>query len=459
VYADGYGGRMANSFKVRFKCPYGDQDGWATLQDREEALDQILATSWDFECPVHGVQRDFPLEAREERLSSPRRRFWPLTSRVTTQQRSSKRVSLRAPVLVYGWTDGEIFVEETTTLLVNAGGALIALTKKVALGGEIFVVNTASKEKQECRVAYIGPELDGRITAGVAFKNPTPAFWRLDGGDRPPFRFFRRNFGKRRCTSVLPPISQVTNHGSETNQNMRPTLPGTGESLLVLAAALIIGAIAPWALTVVSPAWHQILLTQSAEPGIAQNNQLKTANGLAIAPSELMPSSTTLPQAPLTQSVQPGIAQEPGQLSVDNGAPTIQELSKPWSSKTFIYHKAVTKENLSSIAMVIRLPNSEPRQQGSYWAFSLKTPFTHCQLEYITDLRKLLTNYKFQAEHPMVGDPCSLSVFDPLQMADLSGGEWARGAVVKGNAPRPPLGIEIHIKSDRLVVSKMEQEF
>jgi hypothetical protein len=48
----------------------------------------------------------------------------------------------------------------------------------------------------------------------------------------------------------------------------------------------------------------------------------------------------------------------------------------------------------------------------------------------ITDLQKLSSDYKYAAKHPMVGDPCSRAVFDPLQMADLPGGAWARGAIV-----------------------------
>jgi hypothetical protein len=106
--------------------------------------------------------------------------------------------------------------------------------------------------------------------------------------------------------------------------------------------------------------------------------------------------------------------------------------------------------------MVIRLPDSAPDQPGSYWAFSLQPLFGHCQLEYITDLQKLSSDYRFQAKHPMVGDPCSRAVFDPLQMADLPSGDWARGAIVKGYAFRPPLGIEIRITSDQLVAANME---
>jgi hypothetical protein len=53
---------VANSFIVRLRCPHWDQDGRLVLKDREEALIQVLATPWDFECTVHGVQRALPLE-------------------------------------------------------------------------------------------------------------------------------------------------------------------------------------------------------------------------------------------------------------------------------------------------------------------------------------------------------------------------------------------------------------
>ena len=153
-------------------------------------------------------------------------------------------------------------------------------------------------------------------------------------------------------------------------------------------------------------------------------------------------------QARLSQSAKLG---QPVQVV---GVATVQELAEPWSSKTFVFRKAETKENISSI--VIRLPDSAPDQPGSYWALSLKPMFGNCQLEYITDLQKLSSDYAFQANHPMVGDPCSRAVFDPLEMADMPKGAWARGAIVKGHAFRPPLAIEIQIQSDQLVAAKME---
>ena len=168
----------------------------------------------------------------------------------------------------------------------------------------------------------------------------------------------------------------------------------------------------------------------------------------AIALSGLMFFRHSSRQARLSQSAKLG---QPAEVV---GVATVQELAEPWSSKTFTFHRPETKEDISS--MVIRLPDSAPDQPASYWAFSMQPLLGKCQLEYITDLQKLSDDYRFQAKHPMVGAPCSRAVFDPLQMADLASGNWARGAIVKGYGFRPPLGIEIHIQSDQLVAVKME---
>jgi hypothetical protein len=193
------------------------------------------------------------------------------------------------------------------------------------------------------------------------------------------------------------------------NQNMRSKLSPTTWIFLGLAAAVVVSAIALSGLTLFRRNSRQARLSQSAKLG---------------------------------------------QLAQVVGVATVHELAEPWASKTFTFHSPETKEDISSI--VIRLPDSAPDQQGSYWAFSLQPLLGKCQLEYITDLQELSDDYRFQAKHPMVGDPCSRAVFDPLQMADISKGAWARGAIVKGHAFRPPLAIEIRIQSDQLVAAKME---
>lgn len=175
---------MATDYIVRLKCPYGDRDELLMLENRGESLNQILETPWDFECPVHGVQREIPLEGREKSSwasSRSRKTEAKNVSQRPPQPRAGKRISLHVPVLIYGWSkDESSFHEETTTLLVNASGGLMTLESKVALGDTIFITNKATQQEQECRVAYVGRDVHGKVRVGAAFKNPAPHFWRMD---------------------------------------------------------------------------------------------------------------------------------------------------------------------------------------------------------------------------------------------------------------------------------------
>ncbi len=175
---------MAKDVAVRLKCPYGDEDRWVVLQNRSETLKQILETPWDFECPVHGVQREIPMEVTEK-LPALEARPQPKPPTPPTdlkrEKRASNRLSLQVPVLVYGWTrEVGAFHEEASTLLVNASGGLVALKTRVERGDAVFLVNKATREEQECRVAYAEPGIDGQTRAGIAFKRPAPSFWRTE---------------------------------------------------------------------------------------------------------------------------------------------------------------------------------------------------------------------------------------------------------------------------------------
>jgi hypothetical protein len=82
-------------------------------------------------------------------------------------------------VLVYGSAArNHSFQEECSTLLVNAGGGLIALTTQVELGERLHVVNKATREEETCLVAYVGPMVGGKARVGIAFKRPAPSFWK-----------------------------------------------------------------------------------------------------------------------------------------------------------------------------------------------------------------------------------------------------------------------------------------
>lgn len=133
---------------------------------------------------------------------------------------------------------------------------------------------------------------------------------------------------------------------------------------------------------------------------------------------------------------------------------TVAELAQPWSSKNFFFRNRLTGENIP--ALIVRLPGGSANQASSYWAFGLQVPFGRCQLEFITNLDTLRSDYGFRAKHPMVGDPCSRTVFDPLRMASVPGNVWVRGAVAQGSAIRPPLGIEVQIRGNEILATRME---
>jgi len=174
---------MAPDYIVRLKCPYGDRDQLLILENREESLQQILDTPWDFECPMHGVQRELPLGGEEKRLGAsprPKRNDAKTAGRAVPQPRSSKRVSLRVPVLVYGWSKDEgSFHEETTTILVNSSGGLLGLSSRVGLGDTIFIKNKTTQQERECRLVHIARDVHGKLQVGAAFKYPAPHFWRV----------------------------------------------------------------------------------------------------------------------------------------------------------------------------------------------------------------------------------------------------------------------------------------
>jgi hypothetical protein len=151
---------------------------------------------------------------------------------------------------------------------------------------------------------------------------------------------------------------------------------------------------------------------------------------------EPAPSGTPLPMPLATEQVG------------TNMAATVDELSKPWDSKKFVYVKPYSKEAVKS--MVIKLPS------GELWAFSLQEPYGSCGLEYVTDLDKLASQYKYRATHPMVGNPCSGAVYDPLKVGPIGGDTWARGVIVQGAGLRPPFSIDVMVNGRSIVADRME---
>jgi hypothetical protein len=133
----------------------------------------------------------------------------------------------------------------------------------------------------------------------------------------------------------------------------------------------------------------------------------------------------------------------------------VADLAKPWSSIDFFVRDRLTGENIP--ATIVRLPSGSPTVPNGYWAYSRKAPYGSCQLEYIPDLNRLRDEYGFpRANHPLVGNPCSHTLYDPLKTSNLPGDIWMRGAIVQGSDIRPPFGVEIKVQSKQILAIRAE---
>jgi hypothetical protein len=105
----------------------------------------------------------------------------PCRNEATT--RRSGRVTLRVPLRIYEPGSNKRFlVEEASALKVSLWGGLVALRVAVNREQKLFLVNQATGETAESKVAYLGPmQLGGRRLRLVAieFLRPSPGFWGL----------------------------------------------------------------------------------------------------------------------------------------------------------------------------------------------------------------------------------------------------------------------------------------
>jgi len=218
----------------------------------------------------------------------------------------------------------------------------------------------------------------------------------------------------------MPQVPGVAPQGSSASPSSGSTVKlGVG----LLAVLLIIFFGARWALREGRPA-----------PRAADQQPQIDLPTPAPDPSTLAPHAT---------DAAPGIADT-------------EEMAKPWSSKEFFIRNTITDENTP--ALLVRLATGSASQANGYWAFSLNAPFGNCRLEYVTDLAKLKNDYGFAAaKHPMVGNPCNHTVFDPLKMTYLPGtSALVRGAIAQGSDLRPPLGIEIQVRGKEILAIRTE---
>jgi hypothetical protein len=181
---------------------------------------------------------------------------------------------------------------------------------------------------------------------------------------------------------------------------------------------------------------------------------IKTIGRMQRSDSDALPATRDNRPSSQPQNTETDSAQSPPHVS--HSSPQVaaaSELAQPWSSKRFFFRSLTASKYIP--ALIVRLPGPAS-ESTSYWAFSLEAPFSQCQFAYIDDVAKLSSEYGFDASHPMVVNPCSHAIHDPLQHTELPGNILVRGAVVQGSDLRPPYGIELKVSGNQIRAVSME---
>lgn len=179
----------ARTFAARLICPRCDCTRWLTLANRTETFDQILKLQFEFECRDHGTQKGVPVELLEvapldepapAKPKEPTYAFAPTSPAAKKAARSGPRVAIHVPVVIYGFGGGSSgsFKEETETVVVNAGGAMVLLKAKLSVGDTIHLIDKLTGTEQQMRVAYLDRYSERESRVGLAFNTPMPNFWR-----------------------------------------------------------------------------------------------------------------------------------------------------------------------------------------------------------------------------------------------------------------------------------------
>lgn len=213
---------------------------------------------------------------------------------------------------------------------------------------------------------------------------------------------------------VQPKIPGVPDHASVRSRAPKPN-PLTVWLIAGVAFALVVGLVVGWRMRASAAKRAPVASQPAAAPAPARD-----ASPPAAAPA--------------------GVPTAPGPVA------TIDELAKPWAAKKFSFRSELDGP---VPAMVVHLPG------GGYWAFSLQEPYGRCQLEFVADPARLRDEYGFTANHPMVTDPCTHTVYDLLRYGSTPKG-LVRGDIVQGTGLRPPLAIEVRLEGRRIVAGRME---
>ena len=161
-------------------------------------------------------------------------------------------------------------------------------------------------------------------------------------------------------------------------------------------------------------------------------------------------ATQTVDNSSLDDTPTPDLGNPPPTPPLMRGIATVDRMAKPWSATTFDYRDGLSGEKVP--ALLLRLPGGSASQPAGYWAFALKSAYGNCQLELVSDLAKLRGEYGYAAaRHPMVGNPCSHTVFDRdargwrIQLYADGDGDGVRSDD-RANGTDPPIGPSMRLK-------------
>jgi hypothetical protein len=115
------------------------------------------------------------LRILETWLAASREASWFASTR-----RRSQRVVMKIPVKVFSAREANsAFEEDTHTLVINAHGASLLLTRQINKGEQLFLRNLQTSGMQECTIVHVGDQQGNCVEVAVEFIVPNPSFWRI----------------------------------------------------------------------------------------------------------------------------------------------------------------------------------------------------------------------------------------------------------------------------------------
>jgi hypothetical protein len=92
--------------------------------------------------------------------------------------RRSRRIWFTMPIGVSCLLSERLaWTEETSTLVVNAHGALILLNHEVAVGQTLTISDLRNGSERKCRVVMLGAKTSGMNEVGIELLQPFDDFW------------------------------------------------------------------------------------------------------------------------------------------------------------------------------------------------------------------------------------------------------------------------------------------